>query len=86
MNSSIISLVEQSSLKAETPKFEIGDTVDVHLKIMEGAKERIQVFTGVVIATLVPVLLTAFMSIPLSLGGHPGELRMVSQLSPSHMT
>ncbi len=43
-------------------------------------------FTGVVIATLVPVLLTAFMSIPLSLGGHPGELRMVSQLSPSHMT
>ena len=41
-----------SSLKPaeETPQFEIGDTVNVHTKILEGAKERIQVFTGVVIA------------------------------------
>jgi len=31
------------------PKFEIGDTVDVHCRILEGEKERIQVFTGVVI-------------------------------------
>ena len=43
-------LVEKTSLKPETPQFEIGDTVDVHLKILEGNKERIQVFTGVVIA------------------------------------
>jgi large subunit ribosomal protein L19 len=50
MNSSIISLVEQSSLKAEIPKFEIGDTVDVHTRILEGDKERIQIFNGVVIA------------------------------------
>ena len=43
-------LVEQSSLKEEVPEFEIGDTVDVHTKILEGEKERIQVFSGVVIA------------------------------------
>ena len=34
----------------ELAKFEIGDTVDVHQRILEGAKERIQVFQGVVIA------------------------------------
>ena len=43
-------LVEQSSMKAEVPKFEIGDTVDVHVRILEGDKERIQIFNGVVIA------------------------------------
>ena len=32
------------------PKFEIGDTVDVHCRILEGDKERIQIFNGVVIA------------------------------------
>ena len=32
------------------PKFEIGDTVDVHVRILEGEKERIQIFNGVVIA------------------------------------
>ena len=31
--------------------FEIGDTVDVHVRIVEGEKERIQIFTGTVIAT-----------------------------------
>ncbi len=46
----LIRLVEQSSLKADPPQFEIGDTVDVHTKILEGDKERIQVFSGVVIA------------------------------------
>lgn len=46
----LIRLVEKSSLKPEPPQFEIGDTVDVHTKILEGDKERIQVFSGVVIA------------------------------------
>jgi large subunit ribosomal protein L19 len=49
MSQAILDLVEKSSLKENPPKFEIGDTVDVHLKILEGNKERIQVFTGVVI-------------------------------------
>ena len=43
-------LVEKTSLKENPPEFEIGDTVDVHMKILEGNKERVQVFTGVVIA------------------------------------
>jgi large subunit ribosomal protein L19 len=52
MSQDIIKAVEQSSLKpaAEVTPFAIGDTVDVHTKILEGDKERIQVFSGVVIA------------------------------------
>jgi large subunit ribosomal protein L19 len=50
MSQQILERVEKSSLKEERPKFEIGDTVDVHCRILEGEKERIQIFTGVVIA------------------------------------
>ena len=50
MSQQIIDLVEKSSLKESVPQFEIGDTVDVHTKILEGDKERIQQFQGVVIA------------------------------------
>ena len=37
-------------LKTEVPQFEVGDTIVVHNKIKEGAKERIQLFEGTVIA------------------------------------
>lgn len=50
MSQQLLNLVEKSSLKAEKPQFEIGDTVDVHTRILEGEKERIQIFNGVVIA------------------------------------
>lgn len=50
MSQQILNLVEQSSLKPEVPSFKIGDTVDVHTRILEGEKERIQIFNGVVIA------------------------------------
>lgn len=50
MSEQILALVEKSSLKTEVPKFAIGDTVDVHTRILEGEKERIQIFNGVVIA------------------------------------
>jgi large subunit ribosomal protein L19 len=50
MNTDIMDLVEKTSIKADPPQFEVGDTVDVHNKILEGNKERIQVFSGVVIA------------------------------------
>ena len=50
MQNRLMELVEQSSMKPELPKFEIGDTVDVHVRILEGEKERIQIFNGVVIA------------------------------------
>ncbi|HIN81102.1 MAG TPA: 50S ribosomal protein L19 [Planctomycetes bacterium] len=41
---------EQEQLRPEVPEFNIGDTVDVHVRIVEGDKERVQVFTGTVIA------------------------------------
>jgi large subunit ribosomal protein L19 len=50
MSQQIIALVEKPQIKAEIPNFEIGDTVDVHTRILEGEKERIQIFNGVVIA------------------------------------
>ena len=46
----VIAEIEQAQLKKEVPQFNIGDTVRVHYRIVEGDKERIQVFEGVVIA------------------------------------
>lgn len=46
----IIAQLEKENFRKSTPAFEIGDTVDVHVKIIEGDKERIQLFTGTVIA------------------------------------
>jgi large subunit ribosomal protein L19 len=46
----LMELVEQTSMKEKVPHFEIGDTVDVHVRILEGEKERVQIFNGVVIA------------------------------------
>ena len=50
MSDAIIQAVQKTQLKSDLPKFNIGDTVDVHVRIIEGSKERIQVFTGVIIA------------------------------------
>jgi large subunit ribosomal protein L19 len=50
MSHKIMGLVEKASLKQEVPEFAVGDTVDVHCRILEGDKERIQIFNGVVIA------------------------------------
>ena len=50
MNNKFLKLVEASSLKSEVPTFEVGDTVDVHTRILEGEDERIQIFSGTVIA------------------------------------
>ncbi|MCA9209107.1 MAG: 50S ribosomal protein L19, partial [Planctomycetales bacterium] len=44
MSQQIMNLVEKTTMKEDAPQFEIGDTVDVHTKILEGNKERIQVF------------------------------------------
>ncbi len=41
---------ESKYLKKEVPSFQIGDTVKVHIRIIEGQKERVQVFSGTVIA------------------------------------
>jgi large subunit ribosomal protein L19 len=50
MKNRLLALVEEAAVKKEVPKFDIGDTVDVHCRILEGQKERVQIFNGVVIA------------------------------------
>ena len=50
MSQELIRLVEARAKKENVSKFEIGDVVNVHCKILEGDKERIQIFNGVVIA------------------------------------
>lgn len=49
MSQELISKANAPSLKTDMPEFKIGDTVNVSVRIVEGEKERIQVFTGTVI-------------------------------------
>ena len=42
-------LVDQSSLRSDVPDFAPGDTLKVHVRVVEGNRERVQVFQGVVI-------------------------------------
>jgi large subunit ribosomal protein L19 len=42
-------VVEREQLRTDLPDFRVGDTVRVHVKIIEGEKERVQLFEGVVI-------------------------------------
>jgi large subunit ribosomal protein L19 len=46
----LLAQVEAVAVRKDVPTFDIGDTVDVHVRILEGTKERTQVFNGVVIA------------------------------------
>ena len=50
MKNRVMALVEEKYANKDLPKFAIGDQVDVHQRILEGQKERIQVFSGTVIA------------------------------------
>jgi len=50
MKNAMIALVEEAGIKKDMPDFAIGDQVEVHQRILEGEKERIQVFAGVVIS------------------------------------
>lgn len=45
-----ITLVEATQLKQDIPQFDPGDTVNVHVRVVEGDKERIQQFQGIVIS------------------------------------
>ncbi len=45
----VIRLLEEEQMKKEIPEFRPGDTVRVHVKVVEGGRERIQNFEGVVI-------------------------------------
>lgn len=50
MQNKLLTAVEEAGIRKEPLQFEIGDTVEVHQRILEGDKERIQIFNGVVIA------------------------------------
>ncbi len=50
MKNALLTHVESKHLKATPPQFSVGDLVDVHCRIVEGDKERIQVFSGTVIS------------------------------------
>ncbi|MCR2042791.1 50S ribosomal protein L19 [Anaerosalibacter massiliensis] len=45
----IIKMIEDEQLKKDIPQFNTGDTVQVHYKVKEGSRERIQVFEGTVL-------------------------------------
>ncbi len=45
----VIEAIEREQLKQDLPDFRVGDTVRVHVKVVEGSNERIQIFEGVVL-------------------------------------
>ena len=49
MNQALLDKIESEQFRKEPTKFSVGDSVRVHTKVVEGDKERIQVFSGVVI-------------------------------------
>lgn len=51
MSTDLMNLVEATQLRDDLPAFAPGDTISVHVRVIEGEKERIQKFDGVVIAT-----------------------------------
>jgi large subunit ribosomal protein L19 len=46
----VVEKLEKQQLRNDIPDFRVGDTISVHVRIIEGDKERVQVFTGTVIA------------------------------------
>jgi large subunit ribosomal protein L19 len=50
MTHKLISEINQASLRSDIPAFRVGDSVRVHVKVVEGNKSRVQVFAGVVVA------------------------------------
>ncbi len=50
MSTDVMNLIEATQLRDDIPEFEAGDTVNVHVRVVEGEKERIQQFQGVVLA------------------------------------
>ena len=77
----LIQAIDAESLKAEVPSFEVGDTVKVGYKIIEGGKERVQNFEGVVIAKKNGGISETFTVRHISYGvGVPGMLMAAGRL------
>ena len=49
MSQELLNKAAEASLKTDVPEFRVGDTVNVSVRIVEGEKERVQIFTGTVI-------------------------------------
>src|ERR1700734_3838220 len=49
MNQALLKKIESEQFRKDDAKFNVGDTIRVHTKVVEGDKERIQIFSGVVI-------------------------------------
>lgn len=49
MNQALLEKIEAEQFRKDSPRFGVGDSVRVHTKVVEGDKERIQIFSGVVI-------------------------------------
>lgn len=49
MSQELLKIAAETSIKTDAPKFDVGDTVEVSVRIVEGEKERVQIFGGVVI-------------------------------------
>ena len=49
MKNRLMALIEEAGAKKDVTPFRIGDQVDIHQRILEGQKERVQVFAGLVI-------------------------------------
>ena len=49
MNQALLRKIESEQFRKDSPQFAVGDSVRVHTKVVEGDKERIQIFAGVVI-------------------------------------
>ena len=49
MNQALLKKIQSAQFRKDDAKFNVGDSVKVHTKVVEGDKERIQIFTGVVI-------------------------------------
>lgn len=49
MKNAMIEMIEKEQMRHDMPDFRAGDTVKVHIRIIEGDKERVQIFQGVVI-------------------------------------
>ena len=45
----ILKQIEQANMKKDMPPFNVGDTVRVHVRVIEGKRERVQMFEGVVL-------------------------------------
>ncbi|MBN2507291.1 MAG: 50S ribosomal protein L19 [Verrucomicrobia bacterium] len=49
MSQALFAKIESEQFRKDAPRFHVGDTVRVHTKVVEGEKERVQVFSGIVI-------------------------------------